>query len=295
MPKFDLIVGNPPYEKAVYKQFLLISIDMLTDCGIIAMITPSSCLSGDNSHKFRETLHNNVCTTRLDILPTDVFHTVDADNKKKPMKLSTVVSYHTKQRIDNCVVTRRLNDNIFKWLETTDNIGKGIRLYYDEVGKSIYQRCEKYSHKFDISINTDYRRQKQVGPNVNIGAKTEMQYLGTTLKLNKLSGSNLWTGKCVDHMGDYEKIKKHKEKSNNHRYLFKTTTAEQSINLGKWMSSKLFGILLSMTGTNSDVSKNTVGQWVLNNHYDNEDIFLNAVYDELELTTEERNWIVHFG
>lgn len=71
-----------------------------------------------------------------------------------------------------------------------------------------------------------------------------------------ISGAKLWTGKDVDVNGTYDRIREHAHKSTNKRLVFQT---EHPINLGKWMDSKLFGILLSMTGTSSDVSRTTVG------------------------------------
>lgn len=289
---------NPAYENNLDQQFLMQATQYIKPTGMIACILPTTNLAGKQSQAFRQKLCSVINVHRADLLPTNTFRAITTNLSKK-MILATAVLYLSPMPMDHAIITRQLNGTKFTWIDDPCS-GDDIRLYYDNVGKEIWEICSKYHTKFDTSVNANYTRQILSGPNVNIGAKTEQQYLGDSLKLQHLSGAKIWTGKDVDPNGTYQRVYEHAAKSRTgKRFVYKTKTPEQTINLGRWMDSKLFGILLSMTGTDSNVSKTTVGQIpfvVLDGVFDTDQDFTHAVYLELGISNETHiRWINEFG
>ena len=96
--KFDVIIGNPPYNRGLVKQthsvykhiamnsekegyigFFISSLDLLSDDGILTFISPGKFMVGPGTKNFRKWVINNYDLERIDILPVDTFDGVGID------------------------------------------------------------------------------------------------------------------------------------------------------------------------------------------------------------------------
>lgn len=297
--KFDCVVGNPPWNKGICKDFGLLTLSILQPEGWYALITSTSWMSGTMSTAFRKSLFK-FPVYELNILPTDTFD-VDKDSGNQVILAAVYfIGQVTNHPTDiSTVINYRFANKTFSWTDVVYNTDKDIRFLYDNIGKQIWNKCQSFPTKFDTSTRSSNRNNTlKRGPNVNVGEKTELQYFSRRPNaLSTISGKKLWTGAICDDAGDWVEIE-NKTSSGNKRLIYRTDTPVQCKNLYRWMSSKLFGILLSMTSTQSSVSGTTVGQIpyiILNGIFNSDEEFNTAIYDELQLSSEERSWIASFG
>ena len=96
--KFDIIIGNPPYQdpdakssKKLWPLFVKKSFELLTDDGIMALITPNSWML-PGSDLF-ELFKNNRCIS------------INLDSKKYFRNVGTSISYYVIQKSKDCIDT----------------------------------------------------------------------------------------------------------------------------------------------------------------------------------------------
>ena len=295
--KFDVVVGNPPYEKNRYKMFTTMCLNLLIDGGHMAFITPVSFMSGTSSSKYRQQLTDHGTLNRIDILPAGSFKSVKKDGKMRDMLLSTCVMYFGPTDDSVVKLTRKYaTAEMFEWSQEFTN-GCELLMTYDQIGRSIWDKSQQYQRKFTVGSVVDVRQLdvSAIGPNVNMGEKNELTYVGGSLKLASVTGKKIMTGKDIDIDGNCNKLTDHLSKSTNKRFVWQTPNP---INLGKWMDSKLIGILMTMTGVQSNNTNTNLGRMPfidLPGSFDTIEEFNTAVYDELRLTEEERAWVAAFS
>ncbi len=292
MPIFDITILNPSWTKGMYKAFVEDACEYTKPSGQIVVISQSSFLAGSASRKYRLKVAEKFGFKRIDILPRGVFKTLKKDGNGEAT-LMACVTYLEGGYKGPTHISRSIAGAEFSWDDQFNGTDKDILLFYDGIGKALWEQCQGHI-LFDLTQHTKAGVRVK-GPNVNMPEKTHMDVFDKKRNiLEDFSGGRILTGVVCDVDGS----KPPTMTKNNKRFIFNVGTETEAINLYRWMMSKLFGILLTMTSTQHNVSGTTLGKIpyvVLSQVYETDEDFNQAIYEYFNLSIEFIQWIEEFG
>ena len=157
--KFDLVVGNPPYNRNILKKeevtsifwepsgyttklayccFVVLAQYILKPKGEVRYVMPCSFTHNENTEQFREFLKNNLNILSIEILPKDTFEGI---------MIRTCIFMAVKEPQDSEIAIKRVwNDQIY-YSTTYYNEYNEIPLFIGDVSRQIYEKVMQLSHK----------------------------------------------------------------------------------------------------------------------------------------------------
>jgi hypothetical protein len=269
--KFDVIVGNPPYDRVLYQKIVRMTLPMLVDTGEAAIIAPTAYIVGAKvTENYRQELIN-LGIHKIVFLSQNAFEGID----------QTVTGIHYFNKNKSADIEFNFTFNSVKYSWSHERKSNNWVLYFDDIGKSIWNKIQKYHTKFKLDIES---RDGKVVEAPCVAVNTIFSGITRVHLDGKLGKRQILSLSC-----DEKEEGAEKNKRNSHRFFFKE---ENSKNLHSYMTSKFFRILMLMCGFNYHVNKTNIGSLpyiALDGEYSDE-----RIYDELGLSQEERDWIKSF-
>tara|TARA_B100000287_G_scaffold32465_1_gene30177 strand:+ start:398 stop:1735 length:1338 start_codon:yes stop_codon:yes gene_type:complete len=157
--KFDLVIGNPPYNRNILKKeevtgifwepsgyttklayccFVALAQYILKPKGEVRYIMPCSFTHNENTEQFREFLKNNLNIISIEILPEDTFEGI---------MIRTCIFMAVKESQDNEIEFKREWNGQKYFTSTYYNEYNEIPLFLGDVSKQIYEKVMQLTHK----------------------------------------------------------------------------------------------------------------------------------------------------
>ena len=157
--KFDLVIGNPPYNRNILKKeevtgifwepsgyttklayccFVALAQYILKPKGEIRYIMPCSFTHNENTEQFREFLKNNLNIISIEILPEDTFEGI---------MIRTCIFMAVKESQDNEIEFKREWNGQKYFTSTYYNEYNEIPLFLGDISKQIYEKVMQLTHK----------------------------------------------------------------------------------------------------------------------------------------------------
>ena len=136
--KFDVIIGNPPYEKQLHMKIMLKMTELKPD--IISMVVPAPWLTQQTRDTYRTSLFSFTTPKYIKILPIGTFQHFCGDSVQQ------VTCVITLQKDYNGPITivRETNSCTLEYTNDDIKVGAPIYYYYGEYGKSIIDKMLKH-------------------------------------------------------------------------------------------------------------------------------------------------------
>ena len=157
--KFDLVIGNPPYNRNILKKeevtgifwepsgyttklayccFVALAQYILKPKGEVRYIMPCSFTHNENTEQFREFLKNNLNIISIEILPEDTFEGI---------MIRTCIFMAVKESQDNEIEFKREWNGQKYFTSTYYNEYNEIPLFLGDISKQIYEKVMQLTHK----------------------------------------------------------------------------------------------------------------------------------------------------
>ena len=157
--KFDLVIGNPPYNRNILKKqevtgifwepsgyttklayccFVALAQYILKPKGQVRYIMPCSFTHNENTEQFREFLKNNLNIISIEILPEDTFEGI---------MIRTCIFMAVKESQDNEIEFKREWNGQKYFTSTYYNEYNEIPLFLGDISKQIYEKVMQLTHK----------------------------------------------------------------------------------------------------------------------------------------------------
>ena len=157
--KFDLVIGNPPYNRNILKKqevtgifwepsgyttklayccFVALAQYILKPKGEVRYIMPCSFTHNENTEQFREFLKNNLNIISIEILPEDTFEGI---------MIRTCIFMAVKESQDNEIELKREWNGQKYFTSTYYNEYNEIPLFLGDISKQIYEKVMQLTHK----------------------------------------------------------------------------------------------------------------------------------------------------
>ena len=157
--KFDLVVGNPPYNRNILKKeevtgifwepsgyttklayccFVALAQYILKPKGQVRYIMPCSFTHNENTEQFREFLKNNLNIISIEILPENTFEGI---------MIRTCIFMAVKESQDNEIEFKREWNGQKYFTSTYYNEYNEIPLFLGDISKQIYEKVMQLTHK----------------------------------------------------------------------------------------------------------------------------------------------------
>ena len=157
--KFDLVIGNPPYNRNILKKqevtgifwepsgyttklayccFVALAQYILKPKGQVRYIMPCSFTHNENTEQFREFLKNNLNIISIEILPEDTFEGI---------MIRTCIFMAVKESQDNEIELKREWNGQKYFTSTYYNEYNEIPLFLGDISKQIYEKVMQLTHK----------------------------------------------------------------------------------------------------------------------------------------------------
>ena len=273
--KFDVIVGNPPYENSGSEKFMKLAGKLLAPKGYVSLIVYAGPSTQPTKTKFRTEILRMYGFHNLTLLPTGTFKTY----KNKDVLFMTM--WFTAQQGYNgpTTIQRKGYDPVTTQLSRS---GEPWYWYYSPICQSILDKALSYPKKMNVKW-WDKKHPYQYVPCIHFCEKTSVAYVDWTAAAtisNPAFGASVHTG-----IVSSDTATPTPEQLKSKRGYVITKYPDQ---VKQWTSSHLYGVLLTMITTTHDITKGSVGKMPL---IELEEYSDEAAYDELNLTQQERNWL----
>ena len=157
--KFDLVIGNPPYNRNILKKeevtgifwepsgyttklayccFVALAQYILKPKGEVRYIMPCSFTHNENTEQFREFLKNNLNIISIEILPENTFEGI---------MIRTCIFMAVKESQDNEIEFKREWNGQKYFTSTYYNEYNEIPLFLGDISKQIYEKVMQLTHK----------------------------------------------------------------------------------------------------------------------------------------------------
>jgi len=157
--KFDIVVGNPPYNRNILKKqevtsifwepsgyttklayccFVVLAQYILKPKGEVRYVMPCSFTHNENTEQFREFLKNNLNIVSIEILPQNVFEGI--------MIRTCIFMAINEPQVGEIELKRVWNGHSY-YTSTYYNEYNEIPLFIGNISKQIYEKVMKLSHK----------------------------------------------------------------------------------------------------------------------------------------------------
>ena len=268
---FDVVVGNPPYEKGAAFKFM----KKVIDVPVVAMIVPAGFMTQSSYASFREEYSSVSGFRKIKLLPVGTFKTYDnKDVLRQTVWFISEKGYKGPIEYTRRNTTARMN---------TNGTSEPMIHYYGDVSKGIWEKAVAYSHRMNVEWWNASSYDSSVSC-VHFPEKIQSVYTDTgRCKINIFNGA---FGMAI-HLGVRTSAgaAPTAEQLKSKRGFIRTSNPDAT---HAWMSSHLYGVLLSMVATTQDITKSSVGALP---HLIISDFSEEKAYDALGLTTEEREWL----
>jgi hypothetical protein len=269
---FDVVVGNPPYEKGAAFKFMKI----VAEVPVVAMIVPAGFMTQSSYASFREDYSSVSGFKKIKLLPVGTFKT----HGNKDVLRQTVWFISEKGYKGPIEYSRKG----FTATMNTNGTSEPMIHYYGDISKGIWEKAVAYSHRmnvewwnassYDSSISCVHFPEKMDADYVDRG-NTKRNTIYDN-QFGKSSHIGVIAGTVAAPTAEQLKSK---------RGFIRTSNPDATY---AWLGSHLYGVLLSMVATTQDITKSSVGALP---HLIIDDFTEEKAYDTLGLTTEEREWL----
>ena len=157
--KFDLVIGNPPYNRNILKReevtsifwepsgyttklayccFVVLAQYILKPKGEVRYVMPCSFTHNENTEQFREFTKNTLNIQSIEILPDNVFEGI---------MIRTCIFMAVKEPQDGEIELKRVWNGETYYTSTYYNEYNEIPLFLGDISKRIYEKVMKLTHK----------------------------------------------------------------------------------------------------------------------------------------------------
>lgn len=243
--KFDVIVGNPPYDKKdgepIYYQFLRTTEDLMKKSSTAALIIPAGWLTGPRAEAMRAFMWDTFDIQSMVYRDRTAFKTGSTKSAAQP----TVTCTFTLGKTETFTFTRIFNEQSFV---TNLNVydfpsSKGVPLVFGDVGLRLAKAAHRYTKKFALSKNcngccvfvSDANNSASIDPsNMTLAAylnKIQTPFFASTTGSPKADRNH----HCV-------------------------STYEEAKNLQSWLTSPFANLIFAQWATTHRNTKSNLGQ-----------------------------------
>ena len=285
--KFDVVIGNPPYEKNMSSQFFTLGTDILKPNGYINMITSGTWLTNKQNTKTRAKLAKELNYKKITWYPLGAFHTYD----DKPVLLATTSILAQKQKTTGKTLVLRKTYDGGQWDDVyLDQPKNGLNWIfpYSTYSVSIYEKIINCKYpKIKVKKCGKAIKSNPHRPNstyVHFGMVQQSMYTDSddrhTLS-DRQFGRKLLCGMYDTPMTD-----------KNLKYIRCYIECNYPQSIMFFLSSKVVGMFISMvhiskmpTIINDEIYLNLLPKFDIPN------LTNDKIYQLLNLTDEEINWL----